>query len=81
MKPDWLHVFPDTNFFFECRDAFDREFIRPTKWEKLVQVHREWREGNRYHSYVSRYVQSGKPDNYLSCNHTSTELVFIIRQF
>jgi hypothetical protein len=37
MKPDWLHVFPDTNFFFECRDAFDREFIRPTKGKSLCR--------------------------------------------
>jgi hypothetical protein len=42
----------------------DGEFIRPHKWEKLVQVDWKWREGNRYHSYVSRYAHSGRRDDY-----------------
>src|SRR6476646_3606945 len=49
-RPDW------DDFRVEMKTLdIDREFIRPAKSEKLVHVDREWREGNRYHSYVSRY--------------------------
>ena len=58
-RPDW------DDFRVEMKTLdIDREFIRPAKSEKLVHVDREWREGNRYHSYVSRYAQSGMRDNY-----------------
>ena len=58
-RPDW------DDFRVEMKTLdIDREFIRPAKSEKLVHVDREWREGNRYHSYVSRYAQSGKSDDY-----------------
>lgn len=53
----------DFRVAFKVRDI-DRQFIASAKSEKLVHVDWEWREGNRYHSYVSRYVQSEKPDEY-----------------
>ena len=58
-RPDW------DDFRVEMKTLdIDREFIRPAKSEKLVHVDQEWREGNRYHSYVSRYAQFGKSDDY-----------------
>jgi hypothetical protein len=58
-RPNW----GDFRVAFKIWDI-DRQLIRSTKSEKLVHVDWGWREGNRYHSYVSRYVQSGKPDEY-----------------
>ena len=58
-RQDWS----DFRIAFKVRDI-DRRLIGLAKAEKLVYVDWEWREGNRYHSYVSRYVQSGKPDDY-----------------
>jgi hypothetical protein len=58
-RPDW----GDFRVAFKVGDI-DRLFIRSAKSEKLVFVDWEWQESNRYHSYVSRYVQSGKPDDY-----------------
>ncbi len=58
-RPDW----GDFRICFKVRNI-DRHFIGSAKSEKVVHVDWGWREGNRYHSYVSRYVQAGKPDDY-----------------
>ena len=58
-RPDWS----DFRIVFKVKDT-DCQLIRSIKSEKLVHVDWEWREGNRYHSYVSRYVQSGQLDDY-----------------
>ena len=58
-RSDW----GDFRVAFKIRDI-DRQFIGSTKSEKLVHVDWGWREENRYHSYVSRYVQAGKPDDH-----------------
>jgi hypothetical protein len=36
----------------------DSEFVRGSRSEKIVHVDSGWEKGNRYHSYVSRYVQN-----------------------
>jgi hypothetical protein len=58
-RPDWS----DFRIVFKVKDT-DCQLIRSIKSEKPVHVDWEWREGNRYHSYVSRYVRAGKPDDY-----------------
>lgn len=58
-RPDWS----DFRVAMKVSEV-DGEFIRSVKSEKLVHVDHEWRQGNRYHSYVSRYVQSGTGDDY-----------------
>ena len=75
-RPDWS----DFRVAFKVRDI-DRQFIGSAKSEKLVHVDWEWREGNRYHSYVSRYVQCGKTRrifSYVIIRQQNSFVLFII---
>jgi hypothetical protein len=58
-RPDWDDLRVEMKIY-----NIVAQFIRSAKSEKLVHIDREWREGNRYHSYVSRYAQSGTCDDY-----------------
>jgi hypothetical protein len=51
-KPAWS----DFHIQMKVRDI-DAEFIKSNKSEKLVSIDWDWTSGNRYHSYVSRFVQ------------------------
>ena len=42
-------------------EKYDRKICCP--WEKPVHVDYDWELGNRYHSYVTRYLQSRNADN------------------
>jgi hypothetical protein len=58
-RPDWS----DFRIFFKVREI-DRDLIKSAKSEKLVHVDWDWRQGNRHHSYVSRYVQTGRSEDF-----------------
>jgi hypothetical protein len=36
--------------------GIDQELVQGHKWEKLVHVDWNWRKGNRYHAYGSRFA-------------------------
>ena len=42
----------------QTMQSIDRLFISENRWEKPVHIDFDWKTGNRYHSYVSRFVQN-----------------------